>query len=112
MMWRGDDVYIPLGLIRSPHFPDPGPRTILHPYPNIVALFPDNPSSLNLFSRPHNLTPLLSLCNKSHSPFLFLANMAGGKAGKDAKKKEQNMSRSMRAGLQFPVGRIHRYIPY
>eukprot|EP00116_Pleurobrachia_bachei_P012370 sb/3472632/ len=36
--------------------------------------------------------------------------MAGGKAGKDAKKKEQNMSRSMRAGLQFPVGRIHRYM--
>eukprot|EP00116_Pleurobrachia_bachei_P000878 sb/3461140/ len=40
----------------------------------------------------------------------FVAKMAGGKAGKDAKKKEQNMSRSMRAGLQFPVGRIHRYM--
>ncbi|KAL5257121.1 histone H2A.Z-like [Bolinopsis microptera] len=37
-------------------------------------------------------------------------NMAGGKAGKDSKPREQAMSRSMRAGLQFPVGRIHRYM--
>ncbi len=36
-------------------------------------------------------------------------NMAGGKAGKDSKPREQAMSRSMRAGLQFPVGRIHRF---
>merc|ERR1712176_69079 len=35
---------------------------------------------------------------------------AGGKAGKDSKPREQAMSRSMRAGLQFPVGRIHRYM--
>merc|ERR1711990_670558 len=35
--------------------------------------------------------------------------MAGGKAGKDSGKvKQKAVSRSARAGLQFPVGRIHR----
>lgn len=35
---------------------------------------------------------------------------AGGKAGKDAKVKAKAVSRSARAGLQFPVGRIHRHL--
>lgn len=35
---------------------------------------------------------------------------AGGKAGKDAKVKAKAVSRSTRAGLQFPVGRIHRHL--
>ena len=34
--------------------------------------------------------------------------MAGGKAGKDTgKSKQKAVSRSARAGLQFPVGRYH-----
>merc|ERR1711936_1411070 len=38
-------------------------------------------------------------------------NMAGGKAGKDSgKSKQKAVSRSARAGLQFPVGRIHRHL--
>merc|ERR1712043_116809 len=38
-------------------------------------------------------------------------NMAGGKAGKDTgKSKQKAVSRSARAGLQFPVGRIHRHL--
>lgn len=39
--------------------------------------------------------------------------MAGGKAGKDSgKSKAKAVSRSARAGLQFPVGRIHRHLKH
>merc|ERR1712158_86718 len=48
--------------------------------------------------------PLFVLNQKPHK-------MAGGKAGKDTgKSKQKAVSRSARAGLQFPVGRIHRHL--
>ena len=34
----------------------------------------------------------------------------GGKGGKAATAKKAPQSRSQRAGLQFPVGRIHRFL--
>merc|ERR1712130_444398 len=45
------------------------------------------------------------------APNQSLLKMAGGKAGKDSGKvKQKAVSRSARAGLQFPVGRIHRHL--
>merc|ERR1712241_1229140 len=42
---------------------------------------------------------------------IYTITMAGGKAGKDTgKSKQKAVSRSARAGLQFPVGRIHRHL--
>ena len=40
--------------------------------------------------------------------FIALAKMSG--RGKGGKAKAKSKTRSFRAGLQFPVGRVHRYL--
>ncbi|RUS24878.1 histone H2A.V-like protein [Jimgerdemannia flammicorona] len=56
--------------------------------------------------------------NNSDAPFLHFQadkgdqsnNAQGNDTNKPRKEKAQALSRSARAGLQFPVGRIHRYL--
>ena len=58
-------------------------------------------------SSPPSFPPLPPLSLTLFPPH---SSQAGGKAGKDAKVKAKAVSRSTRAGLQFPVGRIHRHL--
>ena len=49
-------------------------------------------------------------CLNEESHLLSKLKMSGSGRGKGGKVKNKSKSRSSRAGLQFPVGRIHRLI--
>ena len=83
--------------------------TSLHFYLLSLSLSLSTPLSVSLSL--HICTFHLSVSlSTSLSLSLCLSLQAGGKAGKDAKVKAKAVSRSTRAGLQFPVGRIHRHL--
>ncbi|KRZ50356.1 Histone H2A.V [Trichinella nativa] len=64
---------------------------------NILQLQHEKRRTNNLF--------LILICRRAQ------LTLAAGKAGKDTgKSRTKAMSRSARAGLQFPVGRIHRFL--
>ncbi|KRX22638.1 Histone H2A.V [Trichinella nelsoni] len=71
--------------------------------------------TLYLISMRINLQSASSISDEAKYRLLVFivtnVEMAAGKAGKDTgKSRTKAMSRSARAGLQFPVGRIHRFL--
>jgi len=63
---------------------------------------------LAMFSSLHFLYHVLSYLTLSELLFSKPFNMSG--RGKGGKSKVKSKSRSNRAGLQFPVGRVHRLL--
>ena len=60
------------------------------------------------------MTAYLKFQNLENNMALTGKGGKGGKGGKVAsgKSKKRPMSRSVRAGLHFPVGRIHRFLKH
>ena len=80
-----------------------------HPLPGSPLLFSLSPSRIPPSSLTTNATqpPLLNPSPHTNLATMSSGGKSGGKAG-DASTKAQ--SRSAKAGLQFPVGRIHRLL--
>lgn len=78
----------------------------------VTSLFQIYPSSNNFF--PTSFDNLILFYQLGYSSHFFFANffivMSGSGRGKGGKVKGKAKSRSSRAGLQFPVGRIHRLL--
>merc|ERR1712000_576902 len=60
-------------------------------------------------TRLHPLSPLLFPNPPSPTPTSIMPTGGEAKA-KESKNSKKNVSRSVRAGLQFPVGRLHRHL--
>jgi hypothetical protein len=78
---------------------------------------PHLPFSLSRFNYALSLLPppLTPFVNPPYSPVLLNLKMSGkvggkSKSGKAAGGDAKSQSRSAKAGLQFPVGRIHRLL--
>ena len=70
-----------------------------------MALF--DPSCIKISYKYHNLRPVFLIFHNFREG-KFKPNMSG--RGKGKAKGTKSKSRSSRAGLQFPVGRIHRLL--
>ena len=69
--------------------------------------FKTSPVCLFVFFREYSITFVYSVTNLYFfSTILFLSGAGKAKGG----DKKKPVSRSARAGLQFPVGRIHRLL--
>ncbi|CAB4032575.1 Histone [Paramuricea clavata] len=75
---------------------------------NFLALITDGVSAV--MNTDQTVSILSSSLEPEESVETLTTCAAGGKAGKDSKTKAKAVSRSARAGLQFPVGRIHRHL--
>lgn len=78
---------------------------------SLVPLLPTNHHFSRSRSRsrtPHPLPlpPPPPPLNSTH----IMSGKAGGKSGKSSSEDKKSSSRSSKAGLQFPVGRIHRLV--
>ena len=78
------------------------------PRPSQSTQAPSRCDLLAMFSSLHFLYHVLSYLTLSELLFSKPFNMSG--RGKGGKSKVKSKSRSNRAGLQFPVGRVHRLL--
>ena len=105
------DLYKPRGFAVSPvHIPRPS----LHLLPSTLLLSQPHPLAIISLSCLVRLFACTLDARNVSLTLLFVISGKGGKSGKTGGKagetENKSSSRSSKAGLQFPVGRIHRLL--